>query len=200
MKRLILTFAMVCCFALPASAITGLGFGIHGGLGMNYSFSDVATDEVVDSLVPVDFEDNLTVIGGHVNIGTFPVLDFTIFGDYAWKSTDISDDYSFKVHDLSFGASVKKKFDVAPIIKPYLLVGGGMHAIVYTGKNKATGAELLLHVDDESKFGFHFGAGVDASFPVFPFAPFIEGRYNIISTSGESTKYFMLLAGISINI
>jgi len=135
MKRLILTFAMVCCFALPASAVTGLGFGIHGGLGMNYSFSDVATDEAVDSLVPVDFEDNLTVIGGHVNIGTFPVLDFTIFGDYAWKSTDISDDYSFKVHDLSFGASVKKKFDVAPIIKPYLLVGGGMHAIVYTGKN-----------------------------------------------------------------
>ena len=191
MKRLILTFAMVCCFALPASAVTGLGFGIHGGLGMNYSV-DVA-------LAGTEFDDNLTVIGGHVNIGTFPVLDFTVFGDYAWKSTDISDDYSFKVHDLSFGASVKKKFDVAPIIKPYLLVGGGMHKIVYTLKDKATDTEIPF-ADDESKFGFHFGAGVDASFPVFPFVPFIEGRYNIISTSGESTKYFMLLAGISINI
>jgi len=199
MKRLILAAVMVCCFTLPASAITGLGFGLHGGLGMNYSFDEIVPIGTVDTLV-IAFEDNLTVIGAHVNIGTLPVLDFILFGDYAWKSTDMTADYSFKVHDLSFGASVKKKFDVMPIIKPYLCIGGGMHAIVYSLKNKDTGVEVPLPVEDESKFGFHFGGGVEASFPVFPFAPFIEGRYNIISTSGESTKYFMLLAGISLNI
>ena len=200
MKKLVLAAIIIICYDIPANAILGIGIGVHGGLALNYSY-DVLNDTLaaLNATYPglpdsAAFDENLTTIGLHLDIGTLPLIDFTIFGDYAWKSSELNDEFSVKVHDLSVGATVKKKFG-ATIIKPYVGAGAAMHAIVYTLKQ---GDNELPFLEDASNIGIHFAAGVELDFPLFPFAPFAEGRYNIISTSEKSTKYPMLLGGLSL--
>ena len=95
MKKLLLVSLIVVCFTLPANAILGIGIGIHGGLGLNYSH-DVLNDQLAsiqgipDSL---KFEESLTTLGLHVDVGTVPFFDITAFGDYAWKSKDLIGDF-----------------------------------------------------------------------------------------------------------
>jgi opacity protein-like surface antigen len=201
MKKLMAAAALLILFNAPAQAILGLGFGIHGGVATGYKYD--ALNDTLQALAgnygwapDIKFDDKLTTIGLHVDVGTLPIIDITAFGDYAWKSKDIGGDYSIKVHDLSFGATIKKKFGTM-IIKPYVGVGGAMHGIAYTFKQKSSGTELPF-LSDETKFGFHFAGGVELSLPVFPVAPFAEGRYNIISTSEKSTKYFLIVGGVTL--
>jgi len=78
----------------------------------------------------------------------------------------------------------------APIVKPYLLAGGG----VYNLKIKATSPSASIDTS-ETKFTWDFGGG--ASFGAGPASFFAEIRYVSIQESGGSTKFVPITVGVT---
>ena len=75
----------------------------------------------------------------------------------------------------------------APIVKPYVLAGGGFFNLKTTIRS--------LGVDSsESKFAYGLGAGVRIG--VGPVNFFAEGRYVSVQTSGSATKFIPLTVGV----
>ncbi|MCD6162522.1 MAG: hypothetical protein J7K40_08940 [candidate division Zixibacteria bacterium] len=202
MKKFVFALSLVVCLNLPAYALLGLGFGLHGGMTNGYSYDEIdnCLGEIADSLginEELTFDEELTSIGAHVKIGTLPLpVDFWLFADYAWGKKEINDQVDFKLHDLSVGLSLKKSFDVMPIVKPYVGAGAAMHAMAYEFDTELT--QSFPIPDNQSKIGYHFLGGVEVNVPMFPFVPYAEGRYNIIATDEKSTKFLLLEAGISL--
>jgi len=209
MKNAMLISVIVLLSYLPAGAITGLGLGVHLGTTTSYDYSPLddyieAISDSLESLVPgyqapesPQFNDKLTIIGIHGKIGTLPIIDFIGFLDYGWKKKSLSSDVDFRVSDFSFGLTALKKFGYSAL-KPYLGLGIAWHKLAYTIE---AGQSLVLPPapEDETKTGYHIVVGVELSFPVFPLAPYAEGRYNIISTTDKSTKFLLLSAGLTMN-
>jgi len=77
----------------------------------------------------------------------------------------------------------------APIVKPYLLAGGG----VYHLKIEATGPGGTVDTS-ETKFTWNFGGG--ATFGAGPASFFAEIRYVSIQESGGSTKFVPITVGV----
>ena len=201
MKRTLLVVLIVVCFSLPAYAITGLGLGIHGGVSNGYSYEslDDCLAVVAESLGiagELKFDQELIIVGVHLKVGTLPVIDFDLFADYGFASKDISSQVKLKLHDFSIGATAKKMFG-ATLFKPYIGAGAALHAMAYEFETDL-GTPLPIP-DNESILGFHFLGGVELDFPIFPLTPYAEGRYNIITTSGDKTKYFQLSGGLTMN-
>ena len=67
----------------------------------------------------------------------------------------------------------------------YLIGGVGMY-------NVAT--PDISGSDSENKFGFNVGAGLN--FPLTGISTYLEARFHVISTSGESTKFIPITFGI----
>lgn len=209
MKKTAFAFVMVACIYMPASAITGLGIGIHAGQTSGYDCEtfDQAVQAISDSLEVLledyspdeapKFDEKLTSIGAHFKVGTLPIVDFIAFVDYAWKKKELVSDVDLRVSNLSYGITISKKFGAA-LLKPYFGAGLGFHKVVY---NLESADELLLPPlpEDETKQGYHLVGGVELNFPVFPLSPYAEGRYNIINTSEKSTRYFLLSLGLTMN-
>src|SRR6266545_4706883 len=76
----------------------------------------------------------------------------------------------------------------APMVKPYLLAGGG----VYNVKTKAPSLGV-----DTSETKFAFGAGVGASFGAGPVHFFVEGRYVSVRQSDFSRNFLPVTAGVT---
>jgi Outer membrane protein beta-barrel domain len=78
----------------------------------------------------------------------------------------------------------------APMVKPYVLVGGGFYNV------KITVPSAVPPVDtSESKFAYSFGGGLKVG--VGPARFFVEGRYVSIQTSGASTKFIPVTVGVT---
>lgn len=78
----------------------------------------------------------------------------------------------------------------APMVKPYVLVGGGFYNV------KITLPSAVPPVDNsESKFAYAFGGGLKVG--VGPARFFVEGRYVSIQTSGVSTKFIPVTVGVT---
>ncbi len=75
----------------------------------------------------------------------------------------------------------------APIVKPYVLAGGGFF-------NLKTTIPSLGVDSSESKFAYGLGAGVRIG--VGPVNFFAEGRYVSVQTSGSATKFIPLTVGV----
>ncbi|HKW42044.1 MAG TPA: outer membrane beta-barrel protein [Gemmatimonadales bacterium] len=78
----------------------------------------------------------------------------------------------------------------APIVKPYLIGGGG----IYNVKTTLPGAVPPVDTS-ETKFTWDLGAG--ATFGAGPAKFFVEARYVTIQESGGSTKFIPVTAGLS---
>src|SRR5207302_10495247 len=78
----------------------------------------------------------------------------------------------------------------APVVKPYLLAGGG----VYNLKIKATSGSATIDTS-ETKFTWDFGGG--ATFGAGPASFFAEIRYVSIQESGGSTKFVPITVGVT---
>jgi len=78
----------------------------------------------------------------------------------------------------------------APLVKPYVLAGGGFYNVKTTFPTAPTPVDT-----SESKFAYTFGAGLKIG--IGPARFFVEGRYASIQTSGGSTKFLPLMAGVT---
>jgi len=209
-KKIALTLILSTCFYMPASAITGLGIGIHAGQTTSYDYETLndavlAISDAMENMVwpnerlsTEEFSEKLTSIGAHFKIGTLPVIDFIGFIDYAWKKKDMGHTVELRVSDFTYGITAIKKIGVT-MIKPYAGAGIAFHTVVYNLESGYGNLTLPPLPDDETKMGYHLVGGVELDFPVFPLAPYAEGRYNIITTTDKSTKYLLLSLGLTMN-
>ena len=192
-----LIVALVLAGTNTSFGLSGLGLGLHGGLISGYDNPVLEEGIPLDSL-GIDITEEMTDIGAHLNIGTFRVIEFDLNIDYAWKKQEISSGIDLRFSDFSITASVRKSIALSAL-KPYIGVGVGQHWMAYSIEfgDQVIGVVLPK---DESKVGYHFKAGVDLDFPVFPLTPYGEWRYNIIKTAGESTKYTAILIGLTLDL
>ena len=214
MKKLVLTSLAIFLLTLPASAITGLGFGIHAGKTVGYSYDEInnrlatiADDQgIIGGTHVLKFDEELMTIGGHIKVATLPIIDFYGFADYSWKKKEIYPSLDFKLSDFAIGVSAKKMFGVT-MIKPFVGVGGEMHKLAYSIESDAvsinglpvTGMALIIP-EDQNKFGFHLLGGVELNLPVFPVDPYAQFKYNWITTDDKTTKYGLLEFGVTFSL
>jgi opacity protein-like surface antigen len=196
MKRITVLAAILFLISATVSyAITGLGFGIRGGM-----VAGLENDNLDSFIKAIDstsaLSKNMTMIGGHLKIGTLPVIDFELALEYAWKKKEISPGIDFTISDLGVIGSAKYHLDF-PLIKPYVGAGLGLHRLAY--KLQGYGGTLILP-SNESKTGYHALAGVKIQPPLSPVEFFAEGRYTYISTENKSTKYSAIYAGGTFNL
>ncbi len=198
MKKLILIASFVFLASNSYAGLTGLGFGIHGGLISGYD-NQILEDSLGQYFLnqAIDFSESMTNIGLHVNIGTLRIIEFDASLDYAWQTHEIIQNTDLTYSDFSVTGTVKKSIPVG-VIKPYAGVGGGIHAMAYSLEQNGEIVGVLP--DNETKIGYHFKAGVELNIPVFPITPSLEWKYNIIQTSGESTKYNSINLGLTLDL
>ncbi len=193
----VLTGVLICSLG-SAEALTGLGLGVRAG---TTKLEDPNTGESFDTM---------TMFGGHLKIGTLPIIDLEASAEYAQKKYDIvipipqvedlGGEVTFRI--VSLRASAKYSFSppLSPI-KPYVGAGLGMHLMSSTIDLPGTDYVIPLDEDySESKTGAHALGGVLLSFPVLPFEIFAEGRYGVIFTEDESVKATSLYAGLNFKL
>ncbi|MEE9553288.1 MAG: outer membrane beta-barrel protein [candidate division Zixibacteria bacterium] len=199
MKKLIVIIALLAFAPNAFAGLSGLGFGVHGGVVSGYDNPGLEEGILAEPLFAgFELTSSMYNIGGHLNIGTFRVIEFDGSIDYAWKRQEIIQDVNLTLSDVSFTVSVKKSLQLG-VIKPYLGVGGGMHIIAYS---LDVGGQVFAAAmpDNESKTGYLLKAGAEFEIPLFPLTPYGEWRYNVIQTSGESTKYTSIIFGITLDL
>ena len=189
--------------AVPqASGITGLGFGLRGGVIP--SLDDPNTEEKIE---------NLPFIGAHLKIGTLPIIDLEVDVSYAKKSyqpkigikvhgVDTTVSVETDYHDLSLSASAKYNLPISlVVVKPYVGGGIGVHLMgskLDIAKELITSGELEPDYSS-TKNSFHLLAGMKFHIPMIPFDIFAEGRYIIVQTDPK-TKYNSIYAGLTLNL
>jgi len=193
---LIVMFVFVASSAY--AGLTGLGIGIHGGIISGYD-NPVLENSLEDYFInqAIDFSESMTNIGLHVNIGTLRIIEFDASADYAWQKHEIISGTDLTFSDISVTGTVKKSISVG-IIKPYAGIGGGIHAMAYSLEQ--SGAIVGVLPDDETKIGYHFKVGVELDIPIFPITPMVEWKYNVIQTTGESSKYNSINLGLTLDL
>jgi opacity protein-like surface antigen len=197
MKKLFFLWVfMFLFFCNQAWGLTGLGFGVRGGMVRDYKNDNL-------NLVPTQDEDwlkKMPLVGVHLKIGTLRVVQLEASVEYAWKETEIVlNDFTkteFSVNDLSINATAKYVFAV-PVIKPYAGAGLGMHRLVYGISNEDYSVFIP---EDQNKMGFHAVGGLLLSLPASPVEFFAEARYTSIQTEGEATRYATILGGLTFNL
>jgi opacity protein-like surface antigen len=197
MKKLFFLWVfMFLFFCNQAWGLTGLGFGVRGGMVRDYKNDNL-------NLVPTQDKDwlkKMPLVGVHLKIGTLRVVQLEASVEYAWKETEIVlNDFTkteFSVNDLSINATAKYVFAV-PVIKPYAGAGLGMHRLVYGISNEDYSVFIP---EDQNKMGFHAVGGLLLSLPASPVEFFAEARYTSIQTEGEATRYATILGGLTFNL
>ena len=195
MKKI--TFILAFALIVPCAhgGLTGIGIGVHGGIVSGYD-NPVLEDTLIQQYTDIDFAEDMTNIGMHVDIGTFRIIEFDAALDYAWKKHEIFEGVDLTFSDVSISGTVKKSLSIA-VLKPYAGVGVGIHALAYS--IEAAGQTAVLP-DNETKLGYHFKVGLALNIPLFPLTPSAEWKYNIIQTTDKSTKYNSINVGITIDL
>lgn len=188
---------LLSCSAANAG-VTGLGFGIHGGIvsGYNNFTLEESVKDAYRNLTDFSLSKNMTDVGIHINIGTLRIVDLDGSLDYAWNKQTVYQDISLTYSILAAVASVRKSIPVGPIA-PYAGVGLGLYRSAYSIGN---GSVVIVLPENGTKVGYHVKGGVGLNIPMFPIKPFAEFKYNQIQTSGKATKYYQLLAGLTFEL
>lgn len=77
-----------------------------------------------------------------------------------------------------------------PLVKPYVLAGGGICNVKQTFPSSPGSSEV-------SETKFTWGAGLGASIGVGPVHAFVEGRYLSVQLSGTPAKFVPVTAGVT---
>src|SRR5713101_5643621 len=117
-----------------------------------------------------------------------PMSDYKNVDKVGWHAT-LNANFAIPMSPVGIANLVYKIPVPAPIVKPYLLAGGG----VYNVKIKATQGSTTIDTS-ETKFTWDFGGG--ATFGAGPASFFAEIRYVSIQESGGSTKFVPITVGV----
>jgi len=161
---------------VAATAAQGARFGVGGGL-----LSPLGDYKNLDKtgwhgLVRVDFSIPMSPVGIRVD---------GLYGQTSHKAPFDGDGNS-----KGIGGLVSLVWNIpvpAPIVKPYVLAGGGFF-------NLKTTIPSLGVDSSESKFAYGLGAGVRIG--AGPLNVFAEGRYVSVQTSNGATKFIPLTVGV----
>jgi opacity protein-like surface antigen len=170
--------------ALPTSPSVfsdywGMGYGFGGGIGIQITPYVEVIGKFCFNTFPFDADKFLADIGE--TGATIDGLDFRA---------------------LEFGADVKYMFDTGPEspVAPFLVAGVGAANVKVTDVTITEDGETItvpLGDFSETKIALGIGGGLD-----YMFSPtaglWVEGRYTIVTTEGESTGYLPLRAGIKL--
>ena len=184
MKKLFIV--MLClAFAAPSFALTGVSFGIKGGLLTDYDQPSLTA--------PSEDNNNMALGGLTVKFNSLPMVNVIVSGEYAWKTysyTAIDGNFDLKARDLLFSASAVYPFEL-PFATPY--VGGGLatHSLGYDVSipDSWTLSEEDLGVPGtETRMGYHLMAGFDVGLPTIPLKLNAEYRLNWVDMPAETAK------------
>jgi opacity protein-like surface antigen len=195
------SLTLIAALLLSANAdasITGLGFGIHGGAVSGYN--NLSLEESIgradSTLRNFSLSKNMTNLGVHLNIGTLRIVQLDANIDYAWKKQKIYQDVNLTYSELSVIGTVRKSVKLA-ILSPYVGVGLGLYRSAYS---ISSGSITVVLPSNETKLGYHVKGGLELNIPLFPLSPYAEFRYHIIQTSKHSTKFYAMVAGLTLNL
>src|SRR5512140_1399152 len=75
-----------------AKAMTGLGFGVHGGVitGYNNQTLEQSFRQSFGDLSDFRLKRDMTDFGVHIDMNTFHVIAFDVNGDYMWRNQNVS--------------------------------------------------------------------------------------------------------------
>jgi opacity protein-like surface antigen len=193
---IIIMISLMC--PLANAGITGLGFGIHGGIvsGYNNLTLEQSVKDAYQNLTSFSLSKNMTDVGIRINVGTLRIIDVDGSLDYAWKKQKVYQDISLTYSVVSATAGVKKSIPFGPIA-PYVGAGLGMYRSAYSIGN---GSVMVVLPSNETKIGYHVKGGVALNIPMFPIKPFAEFKYNQIQTTGKATKFYQILAGLTFEL
>ncbi len=200
LRKAIPVIVMTIMLASSGQAgLTGIGFGVHGGLISSYNNS------TLEQSVKVAFGDfslpkNMPDLGVHVVISTLRIVTFDGSFDYGWKKLAVFNGIDLSYSTLAASACVRTGFSLA-ILKPYAGAGLGFYRNAYSisGEQLNTPVPIMLPAD-ETKVGYLVKAGLELNIPLSPITPFGEFRYNHVPTTGKATHYYQLLAGLTLNL
>ncbi len=197
MKKLIILSSLIMTAPSAFAGLSGLGLGVHGGVVSGYD-NPALQESFVGDFPAFDLTASMYDIGAHLNIGTFRVIEFDANLDYAWKKQEVASGVDLTLSDFSITLAVRKSLALGPI-RPYAGIGGGLHVIAYSLDIGGQTVGVVLP-DNESKTGYLLKLGTELNIPLFPLTPYGEWRYNVIQTSGESTKYSSIMFGITLDL
>jgi len=199
LKKLIFLAAFLFFAPAADAGLSGLGFGVHGGVIFGYDNPILEQSILTDpQFTGFDLAGTMYDVGGHVNIGTFRIIEFDANLDYAWKKQELAPGIDLTYSDFSVTAAVRKSISLG-VIKPYLGVGGGVHVNAFSLDIGGQTVGVVLP-DNETKTGYLFKGGVELNIPLFPLTPYGEWRYNVIQTTGKSTKYSSIIFGLTLDL
>ena len=174
--KLVVAVATASVASVAMVAAQGAHFGVGGGLTSPMSDYKDRDKTGWHGLVRLDVSIPLSPVGVRVD---------GMYGQTSHQATFSSDGNTKLIGGL---ASVVWKIPVpAPMVKPYVLAGGGFYNV------KITAPSLAVDTS-ESKFAYAFGAGVNVGAGALHL--FLEGRYVSIATSGSSTKFIPVTVGV----
>ncbi len=174
--KLVIAVAGVSVASVATVAAQGAHFGVGGGLTSPLSDFKDQDKTGWHGLARVDLSIPLSPVAVRVD---------GMYAQTSHQATYSSDGNTKLIGGL---ASVVWKVPVpAPMVKPYVLAGGG----VYNVKTTAPSLSLDTAV---TKFAYAFGAGVNLG--AGPLHLFVEGRYVSIQTEGKAIKFVPVTAGV----
>lgn len=204
LKASFIAIVVVFFTVTSGRAITGLGFGVHGGMS-NYR-GDVFRFDIGDETFESGDVGSSIQYGGHVKVGTLPLVDLYLNVDYFSKkefytySFEYGDpknpvEYTRKIdfRDLSISLDGKVNLYSPPLSPVALYVGGGIGSHLL---NTEIAEELPTEVPtdfqetfdffkDNGRFDIHGLVGVKVNPPVMPLEFYLEGRFALLKTKDE---------------
>jgi len=191
MKKLFILMFLLA-FAAPSFALTGVSFGLKGGLLTSYDQPELAA--------PSDENDNMALGGLTVKFTSLPMVNVIVSGEYAWKTYSYSvvgESFDLRARDLLFSASAVYPFQL-PFATPYLGGGVATHNLGYDVDVPDTWSlgEEPTAPDTETRMGYHLMAGFDVGLPTLPLKLNAEYRLNWVDMPAETAKVNSFAIGL----
>lgn len=198
LRRAVTFLAALLAGSSAYAGVTGLGFGIHGGVvsGYNNLTLEESVKDAYRNLTDFSLSKNMTDVGIHLNINTLRIVQLDANVDYAWKTQKVYQNVDLTYSTLAVTGTVRKSISLA-ILNPYAGVGLGLYRSAYSIKS---GPVTVVLPSDQTKLGYHAKAGVELNIPVLPLTPYAEFRYHIIQTAKHSTKFYAVVAGLTLDL
>lgn len=214
--RLCFIVLTVCLLvgATSSEAITGLGFGVRGGLGGYGGDVFKESGDVGSSIL----------YGGHIKVGTLPIVDFYLNVEYFAKDEFYTKRYTKEKDGFDYEASVDfRDFSVSldgkvnlysfPASPVSIYIGGGVGSHILNTdlatdipEDAPTTVKAAFELfRDKGKFDIHGLLGAKVNPPVVPLEFFVEGRYAFVMSENEE-KYqenlnaMSVVAGVTFNL